>query len=86
MEQLQCGLYRQVVLIQRCVSITEVVHGAVCSGLCRQVVLIQRCVSITEVVHGPAYSGLCIHGSLYLGAAGTGVHPYRSLSPAVSTT
>ena len=45
--------------LYRCVSITEVDHGAAYSGLCRQVVLIQRCVSITEVVHGAAYSGLC---------------------------
>ena len=51
------GLSRQVVLIQRCVSITEVAHGTAYSGLSRQVVLIQRCVSITEVAHGAAYSG-----------------------------
>ena len=50
---------RQVVLAQRCDSITEVVHGPAYSGLCRQVVLVQRCDSITEVVHGSAYSGLC---------------------------
>ena len=30
------GLYRQVVLIQRCVSITEVAHGAAYSGHCRR--------------------------------------------------
>ena len=46
------GLYGQVVLIQKCISITEVVHGAASSGLYRQVVLIQRCISITEVAHG----------------------------------
>ena len=46
---------RQVVLAQRCDSITEVVHGSAYSGLCRQVVLIQRCVSITEVAGGSAY-------------------------------
>ena len=49
-----CG---QVVLIQRCISITEVAHGAAYSGLCRQVILIQRCINITEVAHGAACSG-----------------------------
>ena len=48
------GLCRQVVLIQRYISITEVTNGAAYSGLCRQVVLIQRCISITEVTHGAA--------------------------------
>ena len=48
------GLYRQVVLIQRCISTTEVVHGAAYSGLYRQVVLIQRCISTTEVAYGPS--------------------------------
>ena len=32
------GLYRQVVLIQKCISITEVAHGAAYSGHYRQVV------------------------------------------------
>ena len=31
------GLCRQVVLIQRCMSITEEVHGAAYNGHCRQV-------------------------------------------------
>ena len=53
------GLCRQVILVQKCISITEVAHGAAYSGLYRQVVLVQKCISITEVAHGAAYSGLC---------------------------
>ena len=53
-----CGLYRQVVLMKTCISITEVVHELAYSGLYRQVVLMKTCISITEVVHELAYSGL----------------------------
>ena len=55
-DQVHDGLCRQVVLIQRCSSNTEVAHGAAYSGHYRQVVLIQRCSSNTEVAHGAAYS------------------------------
>ena len=43
--------------MQKCISITDVVHGAAYSGHYRQVVLIQKCIRITDVVHGAAYSG-----------------------------
>ena len=36
------GHYRQLVLIQRCSSITEVAHGAVYSGHYRQVVFLHK--------------------------------------------
>ena len=52
------GLYRQVVFVQRYISITEVAYGVAYSGLYSQVVFLQRYISITEVVHGAAYSGL----------------------------
>ena len=51
--------YRQVVLVQGCISVTEVVLESACSGLCRQVVLVQECISVTEVVLQSACSGLC---------------------------
>ena len=51
----------QVVLIQRCFSITEVAHGAATSDHCRQVVLIQKCiiVSLKWPMHEAATSGHC---------------------------
>ena len=51
--------YRQVVLVQGCISVTEVVLESAYSGLCRQVVLVQECISVTEVVLQSACSGLC---------------------------
>ena len=39
---LPTGLYRQVVLIQRCISVPEVACGAAYSGLSRQVVLLYK--------------------------------------------
>ena len=44
------------VLVQRCISVTEVAHGAAYSGLCGQVVLVQSCISVTEVAHGESHS------------------------------
>ena len=55
------GLCRQVVLIQRCFSTSEVDNEPTYCGLYRQVVLVRRCFSTTEVDNEPAYCGLYRH-------------------------
>ena len=52
-----CGLYRQVVLVQRGFSTTGVNYEPAYHGLCRQVVIVWRYFSTTEVDVEPAYSG-----------------------------